>query len=303
MATRKRSRSETEESADDDDSPTTSASNSDLAVANKRARKSAPIDKILNVAELCEQVLSYLPMYDLLRAMQVCRAFKTNIESSYQLQKTLFLAPDLPRSKLAISSSGTLLSGIRATQQVAAAKAAGEDETGEVVVHTPHPAVQLYARTGKFMRLGLVEYAKSHVEKKVAGEEDIRAYYAISPEFCYTRTGLDNMFLTQPPTKAVKVSNEAPGNALQEENIFVETGVKFKDLIKTMRVVARQNDHMAHTISLKEGRLACARARELAENAGELSLEDDPTRWIARGFWDELKEDGFDFLRGGRQSW
>lgn len=78
MATRKRSRSDTEDvsrlASADDNSSTTSASNSDLPVAKKRARQSAPIDNILNVVELCEQVLSHLPLYDLLRTMQVCRA-------------------------------------------------------------------------------------------------------------------------------------------------------------------------------------------------------------------------------------
>lgn len=117
MATRKRSRSDTEDasrpSSAAEDSPTTSASNSDLAIANKRGRKSAPINKIIDVAELCEQVLSHLPLHDLLHAMQVCRTFKATIENSPRLQKNLFLVPDLPRPNLAISSSGTLLSGTR----------------------------------------------------------------------------------------------------------------------------------------------------------------------------------------------
>lgn len=66
MTAHKCSRSETEEasrlSSADNDSSTSSASNSELAVVNKRAHKSAPIDKIFHVVELCEQVLSHLSM-------------------------------------------------------------------------------------------------------------------------------------------------------------------------------------------------------------------------------------------------
>jgi len=147
MATHKHSRSDTEDASKlcsaNDDSPTTSVKKSDLPVANKRARKSAPIDKILNVTELCGQVLSHLQMYDLLHAMQVCRAFKQNIETSSRMQKNLFLAPDLPRPKLAISPSGTLLSGIKAEQHIAAIEAAGDRETEEFTCCTPNPALQL----------------------------------------------------------------------------------------------------------------------------------------------------------------
>lgn len=66
MTAHKRFRSETEEasrlSSTDNDPSTSSASNSELAVVKKRAHKSAPIDKILHVVGLCEQVPSHLSM-------------------------------------------------------------------------------------------------------------------------------------------------------------------------------------------------------------------------------------------------
>jgi hypothetical protein len=71
----------------DNNNNSTRVNGSDLSLANKRARKSSPVEKLLGVFELCEQVLGYPPMYDLLRVTLVCRAFKANVDDSHQLQK------------------------------------------------------------------------------------------------------------------------------------------------------------------------------------------------------------------------
>lgn len=168
MKTRKRSRPQTEGasklSSADDDSSTTSLRNSDLAVANKRARNSAPIDKIPNVVELCKQVFSHVSLYGLLHAMQAGLTFKTNIDNSHRLQLDLFLAPDPKRHKLTISTSGTLLPRIKAAQHIAAAEAGGQQTIGEVTCCTLHPDLQLDPESHRLLcfartRKGMVQYA------------------------------------------------------------------------------------------------------------------------------------------------
>jgi len=283
MATRKRSRSETEESADDDDdSSTGSLSSSELAVANIRARKSAPIDKILNVVELCEQVLSHLPTYDLLHAMQVCRTFKTNIESSHQLQKNLYLTPDLPRPKLAISSSGTLLSGIRAEQHIAAAEAAGERETGEFTCCTPHPALQLDPDSHRVVVCfekyrGLVDYAAHRFAPSSMYTTDsmiVRDSVRSLTENGSKPSGLENMLITQPPVTSVDLV--LPCRRRRSCNPVNNTaGVTFGDVFKIVTDIATLN---------------------VAERAGELSSEDDPTRWVRQNGEYVLKGGGFEFV-------
>jgi hypothetical protein len=185
MATRKRSRSDTEDASRpcSDNNNSTRVNDSDISLANKRARKSAPVEKLLGVFELCEQVLNYLPMYDLLRVALVCRAFKANVDDSHRLQKKLFLAPDLPRVKCAMFPSGTLLSGTKAEQHIAATKAADEHTTGEFTCCTLHPALHLEPQhfglaASRNRCIGMVKYAalryKSQVQLHTADSALVR---------------------------------------------------------------------------------------------------------------------------------
>jgi hypothetical protein len=191
-------------------------SNPQVDVATKRIRKSAPIEKLINIFELCEQVLSHLPMDDLLHAMQVCRALKLNIENSSRLQKELIFVPDFERKIRSVITSGrTLLSGAKAAQHIAAAEAAGEEEEeeekGEVTFYTPHPSIRLHERGLPITHPGLVSYAVSRVfYHHPSGRGNISAFVLSSADiWSRKRTSLENMLLTQPPIKRLALVEEA----------------------------------------------------------------------------------------------
>jgi hypothetical protein len=246
MTTRKRKRSEkmsaSKLSAPHDTSSTSSLSNPQVDVATRRIRKSAPIEKLINIFELYEQVLSHLPMDDLLHAMQVCRTLKLNIENSSRLQKEFISVPDFERKiRSVITSRRTLLSGAKAAQHIAAAEAAGEEEEeeeeekekGEVTFYTPHPSIRLHERGLPITHPGLVSYAVSRVfYHHPSGRGNISAFVLSSADiWSRKRTSLENMLLTQPPIKRLQVS-EGDWPWSKKQDVFVETGV-----FKTMRAL------------------------------------------------------------------
>ena len=297
----------TRPSSADNDSSDTSASKSDLAIASKRARKSAPIEKLLGIFELCEQVLDYLSMYDLLRAKQICRAFKTIIGNSHLLQKTLFLVPDLPRPKLAISTSGTLLSGTRAAQHIAAAQAAGERETGEFTCCILHPVLQLdpdsYRVLGFVKKYrGMVEYAADRFHRPTFCTVDS----VVVCDFIWSWTekgskpsGLDNMLVTQPPVTSLHIV--VLGIGKRSCHAADKTvGVTFGDVFKTMKRTAAsywsRNCRQWWIYFDRRAFVVSTEARAAVERAGELSSEDDPTRWVLKNGIYVLKEGGFEFV-------
>lgn len=191
MVTRKHSRS------GDALAPDASTNPSVLPVASKRVRKSAPIEKLLDIFELCEQVLDNLSMDDILHSMQACRAFKSNVENSTKLQMKLFLTPDHTRqNRTAISSKCTLLSGAKAAQHIAAAEAASERETGEIMFYIPHPIVQPAPRHPSIQELGLVAYVACRVKNNgLSARVAIRNSILSSADLWFKQpTSLRNMF-------------------------------------------------------------------------------------------------------------
>ena len=311
MAPPHRSRSATEDVSRlisaDKDSVTTLEDISRLAIANKSARQSAPVDKIVNVVELCEQVLSHLSLYDLLHAMQACRAFKNIIEKSLVLQKNLFLVPDLPRPQLAMSTSGTLLSGTRAAQHIAAAQAAGERETGEFTCCILHPVLQLdpdsYRVLGFVKKYrGMVEYAADRFHRPTFCTVDS----VVVCDFIWSWTekgskpsGLDNMLVTQPPVTSLHIV--VLGIGKRSCHAADKTvGVTFGDVFKTMKRTAAsywsRNCRQWWIYFDRRAFVVSTEARAAVERAGELSSEDDPTRWVLKNGIYVLKEGGFEFV-------
>lgn len=314
MTTRKRSRPEIEDAPNsrsfNEDSSTTLVNNSELATTNKRARKSAPIDKILNVVELCEQVLSHLPMNDLLHAMQVCRILKADIDSSHKLQHNLFLAPDLKRQKLTISSTGALLSGVKAAQHIAAARAAGRQTVGEITCCTLHPALQLDPESHRVLsaegkRQGIVEYAAQRFDPSflvITDSVTVRNSILSSTKNGSNAAGLGGMLITQPPVPSVVVyvAFDADGYGVCYHRPSSNTaGVTFGDVFKTVAEI--QAKYWRRLIRGWWISFDCRvfvvsdQAREAVERAGELTSEEDPTRWVVKDRQYVLKEGGFVF--------
>lgn len=68
---------------------------SDVAASRKSTHPdAAPVKKVLNVTELCEQVLLHLSPSALIHARKVCRTFRNAIDSTPSLQRALFLQVD-----------------------------------------------------------------------------------------------------------------------------------------------------------------------------------------------------------------
>lgn len=311
MATPHRSGSETEDVSRlisaDEESVTTLVDISRLAIANKSARQSAPVDKIVNVVELYEQVLSHLSLYDLLHAMQACRAFKTIIENSLVLQKNLFLVPDLPRPQLAMSTSGTLLSGTRAAQHIAAAQAAGGCETGEFTCCTLHPALQLDPESYRIVRCfkkykGMVKYAAERFDPSEFFTTDsvvVCDFVWSSIEKGSKSSGLDDMLVTQPPVTSLQIvtrCNSRYNCHAADKTVGVTFGDVFKTIKRTGASYCFENCRQWWIYFDRRAFVVSAEARAAIERAGELSSEDDPTRWVLKNGEHVLKEGGFEFL-------
>ena len=294
MATRKQSRSEDAAVCDDP------MSNLAVASASQCTRESAPIEKLLGIFELCKQVLDNLSMNDILHAMQACRAFKSNVENSTKLQVKLFSTPETTyKSRITITVKGTLLSGIEAAHHIVSFEAAGERHTSEVQFHVPHPVLQRFPEYPSIKIRGLVTYVVRRAMGSLSGKAAIRDSALSSADIWSKQsTSLENMFLTQPPTQAIRLAVRMSEDISTETDIFVETGVKFGDVFKAMRAAAGGLGRGVPSVQLSFGRaiLANARAQALVESVGELSVFNDPTRWVRKDGGYVLKEGGFEFL-------
>lgn len=271
---------------------------SDLTVASECVREPAPIQKLFDVFELCEQVLDYLPMYDVLRATQVCRTFQQNIKNSHRLQVKLFLAPDLTRKRWAVSPTGTLLSGPKAERQIAAATSTGHSETGEVTCYTLHPSLQLEPRSKGWQYAGIVARARHRVDTSSFTTSDyagIRDSNMLPTDQGSKASSLDNMLLTQSPMTLVALDFarlRSGGYCLCASNTGVTFGDIFKEARRLDKPVAGRG---LRSIRLCYGFAASTEAIEAVERAGEMTSEDDPTRWVMTDDGLVLKDGGFEF--------
>lgn len=272
---------------------------SDVIAKRKSTHNITSINKLLETFELCEQVLDYLPMKEVLLATRVCRAFKTNIENSSRLQAKLYFAPDLTIKRTALSANGTLLAGRKAEQCINAVEAAGQAERreyGEIVLYVAHPALKVGRISDRYKRMGMVKYATVlRQANQLYFNEDLTfrdpALLCALPE----TSSLNRMLLTQPPIKKAIVYNEFLKRAT---TIHRETGVTIGDIITTTRAVVSLEDLRSQPVyvNFQDAFVVNSRARSVVEMAGELSLEDDPTRWVSKGNDYELQAGGFAFV-------
>jgi hypothetical protein len=291
---------------------------SDMVAGRKSTLNVSPIKKLVDTFELFEQVLDYLPMKEVLRATRVCRAFETNIENSSRLQAKLFLAPDLTIKKLAVSSKDTLLSGVKAEQHITVVKAAGPSQGnsgGEVEFYNVHPALDRARMSDRYTHMGMVGCAKfcipsctdtsGHRLCFISGELQMQIPKSIVSTLPET-SSLNKMFLSQPPVKEIDIRytfRELPRNCLKRlvsarsMTICREAGIRFGDVIMDIRSAIGLKELSSHFVEIytSGGFVVNARARVVAEMAGELCQEDDPTRWGQDGTGWVLKDGCFAF--------
>lgn len=266
---------------------------SDITAGREAKDNATHIEKLMYIPELCDEVLDYLSMEELLHATRVCHAFKTNIQNSSLLQARLFLAPDLTMKKLAVSATSTLLSGVKAEQQITAAKTIENGESGEIVLYVPHPQLEPGYVSDRYKRMGMVKFASVCVEtcrsRKVAklNFRDVRAVLAL-PE----TSSLHRMLLCQPPTKEVSAvfssfGASRPSRTLELE-ISNEAGVTIGEVISALRNAPGFPDDLDLrksfcNMTFKGGFMVNSLARSVAERSAELSSENDPTRLVDSG--------------------
>jgi hypothetical protein len=210
---------------------------------------------------------------------------------------------------MVMSPSGTLLSGIKAEQQIAAAEAAGERETGEFTCCTLHPDLQLDPESHRIMGFvkkyrGMVDYAAQRFHPSYFYTTDTvvvsRTMWS-STEEGSKPSGLDDMLITQPPVTSVHIVVPRIGGRICVEADKM-AGVTFGDVFKTISRLAGKywfKDRRAWWLSFDcRVFVVSDRARAAIESAGELSSEDDPARWVLKKCNDEyvLKEGGFEFV-------
>jgi hypothetical protein len=266
---------------------------SDIAAGRDARENGTPIEKLINTFELCEQVLDYLPMEEVLRATRICRAFKINIENSSRLQAKLYFKADLTMKKLAVSSTGTLLSGFKAEQHIAAAETAEDGKSGEIALYVPHPRLESAYVSDRYRSMGMVKYAAVCVETcnghndAVLSFRDPRIIFALSET-----SSLHRMLICQPPIIQVTASYPAActgglPTSTRQLTVRNEEGVTTGDVVTALRQAPGLTTDLRaislyFSVSIKGGFLVDSLARSVAERSAELSSEDDPTRLVSR---------------------
>lgn len=246
-------------------------------------------NRLFGTFELCEQILDYLPLKEVVQATRVCRSIKEVVGKSTRLQTKLFILPDSKAKTLAVSDSHTLLSGLKAEQHIAAAKASGKDQMGEVALIVLHPLLSVSYTARRFKQAGMVQFAINHVEANDSRHGEQRQV-TISNARIIKQTlnisTISDMLLSQPPVKSVILDITAPKTTPQVP-IHSETGVTFGQVLKAVCMMKGEppytDDPPNVYLRFEGGFVVEPGARRLAEEAGELSVKDDPTRWVRTG--------------------
>ncbi|KAM0713263.1 hypothetical protein Q7P35_000715 [Cladosporium inversicolor] len=245
---------------------------SDIA-ANRDAKDNGNhIEKLMYIPELCDE---------------------TNIENSFRLQAKLFLAPDLTMKKFAVSATGTLLSGAKSEQPIAAAANTEDGEGGEIALFVLHPQLEPAYLSHRYKRMGMAKYAEVCVQTR-GDQNDAKVNFRYLQNILALpeTSSLHRMLLCQPPVKEVSAMYRAINSHRSTWTFHVtarnEAGVTIGDVITALRNAPGLMLHWEAKrsfcdMSFKGGFLVDSLARSVAERSAGLSSEDDPTRLVDRG--------------------
>jgi hypothetical protein len=218
---------------------------------------------------------------------------------------------------MAVSSSGTLLSGVRAEQHIAARKAADpsqDSKGGEIELYILHPALRAGCLSERYMRRGMVQYAQAYTKSYHFVEDDLALTFRnrVIPATLPATSNLNRMFLSQPPMKEVEIRHPVtrregrpeyltgpemkPYISIATITIRKGSGVTFGDVLMVARSGSTEEvlSSVPIYVSTRDGFVVNAKARSVAEAASELSWEDDPTRWVFVS-WVRMKDGCFAF--------
>lgn len=281
---------------------------SDIAASHNSALPAVvPIQPVVDTYELCEQVLSYLPIKDLSRVRGVCHKIKGVVDSSLVLQQTLFLKPR-QRKTLWVSLDGPdnarLLTGSKATKHIAASRSNGR-ATDEVEIFELHPLLFTEPHC-RVMDFGMADFVYHYKYLELSGGSNVTRPCACPVDFISTRFDrellgalhhlyLNKIFLSQPPVKEVTV--DIGGSDFSCRFWFFDTvdtitvrnndGVTFGQLLQEIGPATRRadNDCVRFEYMYFPGGLAMmTNVKNIVETAGELFRETDPSASIDEDF-------------------
>lgn len=209
-----------------------------------RVEPAATFHQILNTFELLEHTLSYLPIRDLYICGQVCFKLKSTIEQSTIIGQKLYLVPDYSYKPLWKVQKRKLLNYDNPISHLYANKQEYLDpETG-------HEACQLVRSFGSGqpiripkiinpLILDLLPYA--HKDYSLAtrlGHFDMidhtfeKVFIRIDMDSLAPDASTRKMYLTQPPSRAVRLLSEICGCGNCSRIVRSSEGVTFSDMIE-----------------------------------------------------------------------
>lgn len=221
---------------------------SDIAAGRKSTHPdAAPIKRILDIPELCEQVLLHLPPRDLIHARGVCHTFRDLIDKTKPLQRALFLQVDQTACAptCVLNEEGKLLAGETAQKHIKAMGARG-------IYLTSFP---VYAINPLLLDKDI--YANDTLDKRTARFAKERYGHPAFLLRNHLETGINKeascwkMKLTCPPITKVKVKfwgrfrhrpwedrrglSKSYHDSAGEKEVENEEGLTFEDLFKAIQ--------------------------------------------------------------------
>lgn len=194
-----------------------------------------PVLKVINILELCEQILEYLPCADLRNARLVCHQFNAVINQSTLMRQRSSLR--IPSNQIfwAAPTDTTLLTGIYAEDHIAAAHAKGQP-ANSIPIFEMHPYLK-------------VDHGTSHIGHRT-GEMGYMGHFRIGNhkilfgDNCLTEIpddlALDDVYISQPPAKYMYAPMSEDGQALFVDN---EDGITFGDVRRAVKEFVREGRH------------------------------------------------------------
>lgn len=254
----------------------------------------APIQRVINITELCENVLDHLPVQDLYRAKRVCRRFTAVINKSTALKPNLFLELRINNVTWVVPDEspclgGSLLAGPKADEYVSEARAGGRP-TNQITIFELHPMLNIseYDRSIAFSTDGLTYFMRHYFRNPGVYEMHCEAKFTHGRiEDLPTASSLNNMYLSQPPVKQLCLDtsgpyySEAAGGIMYGSvgsvTISDPVGITFAQLSRAAYdLTSRKHSAYVSRIRFKGGVPLMTQEKEIVEKAGEVLADKDP---------------------------
>lgn len=268
---------------------------SDIAASRKSTHPTvAPIKRILETTELCENVLQYIPPRDLVLLRRVCRAINAVINTSPVLQTKLFLKGVSSSENIpwVLDRDLGLLAGAQASECIKRSKTAPgpAPRTVQVFVYNPLVLSKSYSNEdrGLLSRLECYDQFEATHQDNLSLRADIKSQLSALSG----KASCLAMLLSQPPL--TKITVEARGmceyepwvdrrglprwynGCIGRKTIANDRGVTVSQLVDTIRFESRRGaqDYILYTDDFG----VRSDQKEFVERVGRVTEDTDPWR-------------------------